>query len=151
MATKSTVLREDAGPEPDVVANELRSAILRTSRRLRRETGRDDISPSQLAVLTALLEGAQTPRQLADQEQVRPPWMTRTIGTLEQLELVTRADDPTDGRQVLVSLTDAGREYVNEARRARTEWLAGLVAGVDSEERAVLARAAKILLRLTAS
>lgn len=142
----------DAGElAPDVVAGELRSAILRSSRRLRRETGRDDISPGQHAVLAALVFGPLTPRQLADQEQVRPPWMTRTIGTLEQLGLVTRADDPADGRQVLISLTPAGLEMLEVTKRARTEWLSALVAGVDADERAVLAHAARILLRLTAS
>lgn len=135
---------------PDVVAGELRSAILRTSRRLRRETGRDDISPGQHAVLAALVAGPLTPRQLADLEQVRPPWMTKTISTLEDLGLVARADDPADGRQVLVSLTEAGAELLEVTRRARTEWLSALVADIDADERAVLARAARILLRLTA-
>lgn len=146
------MVRKSDGPalEPDVVAEELRSAILRTSRRLRRETGRDDITPGQHAVLTALMTGPLTPTQLADQEQVRPPWMTRTVGTLEQLGLVARADNPADGRQVLVSLTEAGAELLDKTRQARTEWLSALVSDVDDDERAVLARAARILLRLTA-
>lgn len=146
------MVRKSDGPalEPDVVAEELRSAILRTSRRLRRETGRDDITPGQHAVLTALMTGPLTPTQLADQEQVRPPWMTRTVGTLEQLGLVARADNPADGRQVLVSLTEAGTELLDKTRQARTEWLSALVSDVDDDERAVLARAARILLRLTA-
>lgn len=146
------MVRKSDGPalEPDVVAEELRSAILRTSRRLRRETGRDDITPGQHAVLTALMTGPLTPTQLAEQEQVRPPWMTRTVGTLEQLGLVARADNPADGRQVLVSLTEAGAELLDKTRQARTEWLSALVSDVDDDERAVLARAARILLRLTA-
>jgi DNA-binding MarR family transcriptional regulator len=135
----------------ETVAAELRSALLRSSRRLRRETGRDDMSPSQIAVLTALLEGPQTLGQLADLEQVQAPWMTRTVTTLERLDMVTRTRDPADGRQVLVSLSGKGRRHLEKTRKLRTEWLAELVAEASPQEREVLASAAQILLRLTAN
>ena len=133
------------------VAEELRTAVLRTSRRLRYEASPGAVSPGQHAVLVALLGGPRTPRQLAERERVKPPSMTRTVAGLEQLGLVTRANDPKDRRQVLLSLTEAGRASIEATRRRRTEWLARRLAGMDAEDGRILARAAELLQELAAT
>jgi DNA-binding MarR family transcriptional regulator len=133
------------------LAATLRTAVVRTSRRLRHDATGEEVTLPQYAVLAALKNGPLTPRQLAQREQVRPPWMTRTVAALAEAGLVTRAGDPNDGRQVLVSLTDAGRAAIAVTRRRRTEWLADRLAGLDAEECRALARAAEILLRVSAS
>ena len=99
------------------LAVELRMAVMRTSRRLRQERSVDDVTPGQYSVLAFLdVQGPMTPRELADREKVQPPSMTRTVAALEQLGLVGRTDHPSDGRQVLVSLTAPARP--SSARRA---------------------------------
>jgi len=131
------------------VAVELRMAIMRTSRRLRQERSVDDITPGQYSVLAALdVVGPLTPRELAAREKVQPPSMTRTIAALEQLGLVVRTDHPSDGRQVLVSLSPAGTTAVRETRKRRDAWLAKRLAEVSPAERETLAQAAEILNRL---
>ena len=108
------------------LAVELRQAIMRTSRRLRQERSDDDITPGQYSVLAWLdVNGPQTPRELATREKVQPPSMTRTVAALEERGLVVRADHPTDGRQVLVGLTDVGATAVRETRKRRDAWLQG--------------------------
>ena len=59
-----------------------------------------------------------------------------------------RTPHPTDGRQVVLSATDAGREVFTEHRRARDEWLTNQLAGLTAEEQATLNAAAAILTRL---
>ncbi|GAB3685527.1 MarR family winged helix-turn-helix transcriptional regulator [Angustibacter aerolatus] len=145
--TSGTTTRR--APGAPALAAELRVAVMRTSRRLRLEST-DQISPGQFSVLAVLdRQGPSTPRELAVAEHVQPPSMTRTIGLLEELGLVARTDHPTDGRQVLMSLTDAGRATIRETRRRRDAWLAKRLAELEPHERATLQEAAAILLRVS--
>src|SRR2546429_4271212 len=95
------------------LAVQLRDAIMRLSRRLRRARPVGDITLNQLSALTSLeLAGAMTPRELADGERVQPPTMTKIVAKLEERGLVQRAPHPTDGRQVILSATGARRAVV---------------------------------------
>lgn len=133
-------------------AAELRIAVLRTARRIRRERADDDISPAALSVLFTLeREGPLPPGELAAQENVRPPSMTRTVAALEEAGLVTRTPHPDDRRQVLVTTTAAGRAMVAETKRRRTAWLACRLEALSRDERATLAAAAEILGRVASS
>ncbi len=89
-----------------------------------------------------------TPGALAIRERVRPPSMTRVIASLADVGLVDRAPHPVDGRQVLVSVSQAGAELVRAARRARQEWLAERLATLDSDRRDTLRHAADIMMAL---
>ena len=134
------------------LAVELRHAIMRSSRRIRQERSVDDVTPGQYSVLAGLdVHGPLTPREIAAHEKVQPPSMTRTIGALEELGLVRRTDHPTDGRQVLVSLTPEGGTVVRETRKRRDAWLAKRLAELTPAERETLAQAADILSRMAAS
>lgn len=137
---------------PATLAAELRVSVLHASRRLRHERGSDAITPGQYSVL-ALIDRhkAMTPRDIAAHEKVQPPSMTRTLATLEELELVQREEHPTDRRQVLISLTDEGRAAVKETRRRRDRWLAQRLSELEPEDRLTLARAAKILSQVASS
>lgn len=146
MATSQT--RSDAG-----LATELRISVSRLARRLRAERIArglaTELSDTQLAALAALeRHAAMTPGELAEHEKVQPPSMTRVISALLERALVARAPHPTDGRQVILSTTDAGRAVVAETGRARDEWLARRLAVLTAEERDTLKRAADILGRL---
>lgn len=92
--------------------------------------------------------GPLTPGELAAREGVQPPSMTRVIAALEELDFVTRRPHPTDGRQAIVALTDAGRAYHDAEVSIREAWLDRRLAELDDEERAVLARAADIIDRM---
>jgi DNA-binding MarR family transcriptional regulator len=135
--------------DPAVVAHELRVVVGRLIRRLR-AAGR--IPLPQATVLGRLdREGAQTTSALAAAERVRPQSMAQTIADLERAGLVSRAADPSDGRQYLLSLTDEGRAAVTAERSSREGWLAQAIAEniTDPAERATLERAVEILRRLT--
>src|SRR4051794_32607342 len=53
--------------------------------------------------------GPQRVTDLAAWESVAQPSMTALVGRLEEQGLVARRHDPSDGRVVLVELTDGGR------------------------------------------
>src|ERR1035437_8449491 len=91
-------------PSLAYLANDLRLACMRISRRVRFESTQL-VAPHQLSVMARLEKNALTPRELAAIECVSPPSMTRTVGALVERRLVARQDDPLDGRQVVLSLT----------------------------------------------
>ncbi|MEV0561655.1 MarR family transcriptional regulator [Dactylosporangium sp. NPDC050588] len=131
------------------LAAALRDSITRLNRRLRQARPIGDLTITQLSALTSLeLNGALTPRELADAERVQPPTLTKIVAKLEERGLVQRTPHPTDGRQVILAATESGRAVVVEHRRARDEWLARRLAALTPEERETLAKAAEILGRL---
>jgi DNA-binding MarR family transcriptional regulator len=135
---------------PDALAIDLRTAVMRTSRRLRVEATGDVITPGQYTVL-ALLHGSgpSTLRALAESEHVQAPSMTRIVNALADQGFVTRSAHPDDGRQVRVDITDAGMQVLAEARSQRTAWLAHRVAGLSEEDRLILSRAARIMQEMS--
>ena len=131
------------------LAEHLRVAIARLTRKLRQTRPMGELTQNQISVLASLeLAGALTPRELAEAERVQPPTMTKVLARLEERGLVQRAPHPTDGRQVLLSATEAGRAVLLEQRRMKAEWLTGRLARLSATDREVLAQAAEILDRL---
>jgi DNA-binding MarR family transcriptional regulator len=124
-------------------------AITRLNRRLRQARPVGELTQNQISVLTSLeLAGALTPRELAEAERVQPPTMTKVLAKLEERGLIQRTPHPTDGRQVILSATEAGRAVMVEHRRAKDQWLTRKLAGLSIVERDTLARAAEILNRI---
>jgi DNA-binding MarR family transcriptional regulator len=139
-----------ASCRPAPLAGDLRVALVRAVRRMRLERSSEQITDGQYSVLADLANrGPLTPSALAEHQHVQPPHMTRTVSALVQAGLARRDADPSDGRQVLVSITNAGAAEVRETRRRRDEWLAGRLAALDPDERELLARATVLLGRLS--
>lgn len=127
------------------VADRLRRAITRTSRRLRREAG-GGLTPTQLATLGSVdRRGVVTPGELAEIEGVKRPSVTRVVGNLIEAGMVERRPDPTDGRCSLLSVTPAGREYLDRHRLRKSAWLARRLEAMNPEDVRTLDRAAAIL------
>ncbi len=144
--------RSDTG-----LATALRISVSRLARRLRverlmPELAEPALSDTQLAALATLeRHGAMSPGDLAEHEKVQPPSMTRVIAALVDWELVTRAPHPTDRRQVILTVTPAGRALVQKVRRRKEAWLAQRLAELSPQERATLRAAAPILEKLSQS
>ena len=133
------------------LAGELRVALAKSSRRIRSRRGAADLPDPQFNVLAILLrEGPLSPGALADAEHVQPPSMTRTVNALVELGFVQKSEHPTDGRQVVVSLTAQGEAEVRETRRRRDAWLAAQLDTLTDDERRTLAQAAVLLRRIAA-
>lgn len=135
--------------QKDRLTSDLRMACMRISRRVRFES-RTDVAPHQFSVLARLEGGPRTPKELAEIEQVSAPSVTRTVNTLVERGLVARSDDPTDGRQVILSLTAQGKQTIKETRRRRDLWLATRLEHLTDAERALLVDATALLERVAA-
>jgi DNA-binding MarR family transcriptional regulator len=131
------------------LASRLRLAVVRLNRRLRAQRVNSAISLTQVSALSTLHKcGPLTPGELAAKEGVQPPSMTRVIAALEEFGFATRRPHPTDGRQAIVELSEAGLSYINEEVSAREAWLDKRLAELTPEDRGVLSRAAEIIDRM---
>jgi DNA-binding MarR family transcriptional regulator len=144
--TIEQVARTDSG-----LASAMRISVARLSRRLRSERDPDNelLPVGQLSVLGTLFRrGPSTVGQLAAEERVQPPSMTRTVNCLADGGYVVRRPHETDRRQVVVALSPRGEETLAADRKRRDVWLAQRLRELTPEERHVLRQAAPIIERL---
>ena len=132
------------------LAAEFRVVLGKLKRRLREHANKGDLSLSQMAVLGYLdREGPSTVTALARAEGVRPQSMGATVAALEEAGLVSGAPHPADGRQIMLSLTMAAREWIKASRAAREDWLSQAIRShLSPAEQEDLAKAAALLRRL---
>lgn len=146
MPSVEQIARTDSG-----LASALRISVARLSRRLRseRDPANELLPVGQLSVLGALKRGGEcTVGELAALERVQPPSMTRTVNCLEAGGYVVRHKHETDGRQVVVALSEQGEQTLAADRKRRDAWLAQRLRELTPDERSVLRQAAPIIERL---
>jgi len=132
-------------------AAHLRTAIVRTARRLRQEAAAETsgLTPTSVAALATIeRHGPMTPSEIADIERVKRPTITRTLGCLEREGLIDRTPDPDDRRSALVSVNGPGRERLRRLRKRKNAYLARRMRDLSDEEVETLERAAEILERM---
>ncbi len=131
-------------------AGDLRALVGRLSRRLRQTSMVGEMTLPQASVLSVLeREGPATPGVLATKERISPQSMGAILISLEALGLVSRTPDPTDGRRLVISLTETGLQVIHGARRQKEERLAQALANnFTNEEQQVLMAALPLLERL---
>jgi len=116
-------------------AARLRGVFRNLKRRAEMLKDKDAPSQSEHMVMVWLDEkGAMTPRALADAQNVRPQTVQQTLDALERRKFINRADHPTDRRQILISLSAAGRKALYKGRAARQAWLVGELARLSARE-----------------
>jgi len=138
-------------PDAADVATELRALVGKLKRRLREQADVGDFTPSQVSALLRLeKEGPAIASSLARAEGMRPQSMSTVIAALEAAGLVRGEPDPTDGRRILLFLTDSGREWIQRGRAIRQDWLTrALQTRLSTEELDVVGHAVGLLSRLT--
>jgi DNA-binding MarR family transcriptional regulator len=129
---------------------EIRRGITRLARRVRSERPPGALSGNKIGVLAYLYrEGASTPSAIALAEHQQPQSLSRVFAELQLAGLVSRRRDPADGRQFILSITDAGRAILRADMAARDRWLRdALLDGATDTERQLLLLAAGIMNRL---
>ena len=135
--------------DPVVLAETLRPALLRVSRRLRQEAQKAGVSALDALLLTQI---ARSPGvgvcDLADSEQLSRPTMSGHIKRLEAAGWITRADSATDGRRSGLAITPSGEAQLDAIRQHRNDWLAARLAKLPEDARRQLDAAAGPLLQL---
>lgn len=132
------------------VAAALRVAIGLLVRKLRQAHLPGELTIAETSALSRLDRGGPaTSSDMAKQDRISPQSMGATLSALEGRGLVQRAADPQDGRQIVLSLSNSGRQTLRDKRSARTAQLAqALQASFTQPELDVLAAAAPLLERL---
>ena len=94
-------------------------------------------------VLAALRRAGEphqlSPGQLMQETLVTSGTMTNRLDRLEELQLITREPDPSDGRGSLVTLTRAGMRAVDSAMEDLLENERELLQNLSAKDREVLA------------
>ncbi|HVJ54001.1 MAG TPA: MarR family transcriptional regulator [Aliidongia sp.] len=139
----------DTPLSPEIVVPALTLAVGQLLRRLRADANPDGLNISQSAALARLEEsGGMTTADLARAEAMKPQSMGTILAGLEQDGLVERKPHPTDGRQVLFSLTASGAEARRKRSVAKQKWLLAAVAKLDPADQRTLLSAAALIKRL---
>ncbi len=108
---------------------DLRVALGRVIRRLRQGYVVGELTLPERSVLSRLdREGPATPGCLADLERVKPQAMGVTLAGLVERGLVERRKDDSDGRKVLMSVTETGVKLLTDRRSRTTEKMATALA-----------------------
>lgn len=137
--------------DPEAVASALLAGIGVLVRRARQVPVEGGLTMPERSALSRLdRAGPTTSSALAREAQITAQAMGATLNALRTRGLVERRPDPEDGRRVVLTVTDAGRQALKDKRNGRVELLARALTGgaFTPEELEQLAAAAPLLERL---
>jgi DNA-binding MarR family transcriptional regulator len=119
------------------IAEELRPALLRLARNLRRETEALGVTSHQVTLMWLVrTRPGLSLRELAEQEGISAPSLSGHVDRLETADLLRRVRSTDDRRRVGLELTAEGRSLLTRVRARRTTWLAARLAVLTEDERA---------------
>ena len=131
------------------LAEEVRHALLRLNRELRRETEQLGVTSHQATLLSLVRSRpGLSLRELAHAEGISAPSLSAHVDRLEALGLIRRVRSSDDRRRVGLELTPEGRATLRRVRARRTSWLAGRLAGLSPDDRERLEHALPALKAL---
>jgi len=117
-------------------AEELRPALLRLARNLRRETEALGVTSHQVTLLWLVRSRpGLSLRELAAEEGISAPSLSAHVDRLEAAGLLRRVRSTDDRRRVGLELTRDGQSLLKRVRARRTTWLAARVALLSDDER----------------
>ena len=133
------------------LADDLRPALLRLARELRKETEQLGVTSRQVTLLWLVRGRPGTSlRELAAEEGISAPSLSGHVDRLERLGLIERVRATDDRRRVGLRLTAEGVKLLRRVRSRRTTWLAERLSRLDADELDGIARALPALHRLSA-
>jgi DNA-binding MarR family transcriptional regulator len=130
--------------QTEQIARDLLPAASQLTRLIIRQT-RGPISRSEGGILRSLSTGPKRVTDLAEHEGLAQPTTTVLIKRLHESGWVVRERDAGDGRVVLVSLTAAGAEALEQFRSQYRTRLRDRLATMSDEQIAALADATEAL------
>jgi DNA-binding MarR family transcriptional regulator len=136
-------------PDTTELANRLRPVLFKLNRALRREIHTLGVTGGQVSLLVGIKYSPGIGvRELAAQERMSVPGMSKFVARLEEAGLVEGAPVEGDKRRVGLTLTAAGHRVLRSVRSKRTAWLARRLRTLDDEQLDVLAAAIEPLTLL---
>jgi DNA-binding MarR family transcriptional regulator len=133
------------------IAATMRTVIHRLVKVLRRETRNEgNLSLTERSTMGSLYHHQELPpTELAQLEKVTTQSMSQIINHLFDLNFIHKTPSGEDKRKVLLSLTPAGKTYVENNRQRKVEWLArALHENTSPEEKELLMKAMQVMAKL---
>jgi DNA-binding MarR family transcriptional regulator len=126
----------------DLIAQDLLAVLPKLNRiitaEVRREMG-EEASVAQLRLLTELDGGPQTLSAIARQQQVSPQALCLLANDLVERGWVERRPHPSDRRQLLLRVTDRGRDAFAQAQDRALKQITPLLSCLsESEAQAIM-------------
>lgn len=118
------------------LASGLRTVVTRLVKKLRSKSSvSEKLSMTERSVIKLLDEHKELlPSELAAMEKVTTQSMSQILNHLAELNYISRKFSETDRRKVYISLTDAGKELLEQTRSEREEWLQKAIEATFSDE-----------------
>jgi DNA-binding MarR family transcriptional regulator len=113
----------------------LRRVIGKLARQLNSLSTGEGLTPSQASVLGLIVaRGPISLAELASLEGLNPTMLSRVIGRLQELELISRIPDPADLRSASVASTAAGQRVDQQIKAGRAAAVAKCLKLLSADE-----------------
>ncbi|TVZ76590.1 DNA-binding MarR family transcriptional regulator [Streptomyces sp. BK340] len=140
---------QNTSHQTDLDVDDLTRAIENFNRFYIRLASVQKLSFTTLSVLDTLaFRGPTRLTDLVRTEQLSQPGITQLVTRLERDGLVERRPDPTDGRAVLVHITEEGRKIGRARHEDRARHLRPLIGELTPEEQQTITAALPVLAHL---
>ena len=107
------------------------------------------LSMPQFSILMQLYhKGACGMSRISEGYDITPAAASQLVDKLVQSGLIQRVEDPSDRRAKLLSLTDKGREFVQQGIEERYRWVDELGDKLTADERVQISEALEIMTRV---
>ncbi|MGH3300845.1 MAG: MarR family winged helix-turn-helix transcriptional regulator [Streptosporangiaceae bacterium] len=133
----------------DEGAIRLRGVISKLARELNASSTGEGLTPSQASALGLIVaRGPLGLTELGERERINPTMLSRVIGRLVEMNLITRTPEPADLRSVSVLSTAAGRRVDKKVKARRAAAVSECLALLPAEQVAALTEALPALENL---
>ncbi len=120
----------------------LRAVISKLARELNASSTGEGLTPSQASALSLIVaRGPLGLTELGERERINPTMLSRVIGRLVDMKLITRTPDPADLRSVSVLSTAAGRRVDKKVKARRAAAVSDCLAELPAAQVAALTEA----------
>jgi DNA-binding MarR family transcriptional regulator len=127
----------------------LRRVVAILARQLNASSTGEGLTPSQASVLGLIVaRGPLGLTELGELEQINPTMLSRVIGRLVEMDLITRTPDPADLRSVSVLATAAGRRVDKKIKARRAAAVSLCLESLPADQVAALTEALPALENL---
>lgn len=133
------------------LASSLRTTISLLHKSLRKQMySINALSLTEMETIGHLIRNtALLPSELANLTRVKTQSMSQIIKKLEELELIIRTPSKDDGRKVYISLTESGKQAVEQTRLERDQWLSDAIdETLTKEEKELLEKVIPVLNKI---
>lgn len=134
-----------------LIASQLRTVLARLNRKLRKLSPSNTVlSQTERSVLVLLEQhDYMLSAELAVIEKITPQSMGALLNHLDELKLISKTASESDRRKIHISLSETGKQMLEQVRHERDEWLSKALAEVCTpQERLILKEAIGPLTKL---